>query len=267
MKKTGGLIEIDGTTFAQTYKRLDQSSRAVVADARAIAYWCNKGSGGRFTPLMANYLKVFIQSCIDGEHPDVTASFNNLTTKHTNMKKFHGHSPHFWNRTGTLKSAFRVTTSRVGDYSMGTVTLDPQVTSPRGNSGPGISVDKLAKYLEFGTSRMQARPLISYALRKFTSVHAPRMLGAIRESLSQWILDNHNPRAPLASREAVGADFDDNPDRAKQTKDAFTKGEVTVGAIHLGDNKDNADILKIMKAAGTSQKIIDRVIAGMKSKN
>lgn len=225
-KSTGVLFSLKGAEFARTYSQLVKISEKLDIDRRGLAYWAPGKAGGRFTPLVANAAVKFIQKVIREGDSEITSGFKPLNKNYQKWKTSFGANNH-WFRTGSMAESI---TYRVSTFSskaeMGILTIDPTARISRdafGKSGGDVAATSLFHWLEFGTEKMEARPLVGLSIRKFSSLYFPQIVDSVNLAFSKWVKKIHTNNSywkksvnvtsleTLVTRD-VNKDFEPSPD-------------------------------------------------------
>lgn len=289
-KKLGQLFELEGACLGAMYESLKMVHGRLLKDKRAITHWTSSGSG--FSPSAARLCKEYIQKAIYTGEGYNDSSFPVMNERYLKMKGETKRGLHNWHSTGSLASSFQVKSSRPSS-SVNTrrayawLTLDPKGTSPvlgmSGKKGKGVPVADVFRWLEFGTSRMQARPLFSAALRKFVTVNVPKMVQAVDNAIRSWIKANHNTKSRVQGSAVTGdasstmsqaslgtsstsglakvisantnKDFavaDATRIKGSQGAELSLDDQSSLGELKTASNKDNKDMLRDLIASGMS---------------
>jgi len=289
-KRQGLLFALGNKTLGTTYNQLQERSRALASDARAFAYWTTGEKGGRFTNLAAIACKVFIQSAIDGKHPEVTGGtdFKSLTTnRYEKWKASQNYGSTPWKRTGQTSEAFEVRKGKIGKKTIAWVSVNPKALTPQiGFSGQQtgfVKAKDVIKWLEFGTVHMSARPMVSAAIQRFVALNFPGMVDSIRESFVDWIKANNmqsksskesmgSMGSAMGSYSAKGSDesvANSNPKSdfsESQIKQVLSGGGMQTEEISTSrmNKNENNILLKSLRSSGLSSEEINRIMEGMK---
>jgi hypothetical protein len=287
-KASSVLISIDGVELARSYIKLQNAARGLAPIARGLAYWADGRGGGRFTPMVSAAAVSFIQDTIDGKHPELTNSFQSLDDRYAKWKDNLYGSTSFWKRSGKVRDSFMVDVQKSGRRSMGVITIDPSATTPVLSYSPNknygeISAATVFKWLEFGTKKMAPRPLVGAAIRKFVSIHFPKMVNSVDRALSKWVkqvkgkamgpkqgvgdISNVVGQASIApTTEALASASPEQDFSDDVIKDAFVSGAVSSGPSVYESELAQMDreLLKDLKAQGLDPAEIQRIMDGMK---
>lgn len=201
-KRLGNLFTIDGSSLGTFYDDMKVAHERLQMDQRAMVHFTKSGAG--FSPHAARLFKEEIQKAILSKSQGKwTSGFPVMNQRYTKMKQEQGTLLNHWVSSGNVERAFVVKSKRprssVGRRSYAWLELDPSVQSPavnlQGRIIKWVPVQDVFRWLEFGTTRMQARPLFSIVLRKFISRNVPKMISVVDDALRRWIKTNHNEKA------------------------------------------------------------------------
>lgn len=295
-KKGSYFFELDDKQFGKTYAELVLMQRAIMSDARALAYWADGSGGGRFTPLAAAGAAAFVRAAIRGDHPELLtgegyANSSAGSIRYQKWKEFIGGGNSPWTLTGATGESVIARKEMQGKKSMGVVTIDPNAETPQwsfsGKTTKWVKSKDVVKWLEFGTRNMPARPLIGKAIAKFISIQFPKMELEVQRALSAWgkfaIKNYKNPsmkQADLAdfmSQASTGAgaewvatrstdrDFGEGSNEAVEI--LKTGGNIVSRGQSVADRemaKAEKQMIADMKAAGVDPAEIQRIVEGMR---
>lgn len=136
----------------QTIDRYWDPGKFLAKDNRSLYY--------KFQEWCANRFVEFVKKSIDRQR--YKAKWKDLTPGYLTYKRRHGLSTNIWEASGQVKKDLKVLYS--GNRKKLTIGFDVRVKHKRSKN---LKVHKLAKILEYGTSRTPPRPLFRLAFNYF----------------------------------------------------------------------------------------------------
>ena len=266
-KKLGQLFEVDGISLGTMYESMKMVHEHLLKDKRAITHWTSSGAG--FSPSAARICKEYIQNAILTGEGYTDSGFPVMNERYLKMKGETRKGLTNWHNTGKLAGSFQVKSSRPSSAvntrrAYAWLTLDPDAESPSvtmaGKKGAGVPVAEVFRWLEFGTSRMQARPLFSAALRKFVTINVPRMVNAVDVLIRRFIKENHNSKARVQGSAVTG----DASSTMSASSLGGTESSILKQVISADVNKDFAisDATRIKGSQGAEYSLDDKTSMG-----
>jgi hypothetical protein len=170
-------FSLDANDFGKMYGDLQEGYRFMEGAVNSMAYFANEG-GGRFTPLVSKYYVGFLREAID--RPYILNPMPHWPKKKS--KRYLAKTgPQRWKVTGMIQQSIDVIWR--GRHTQ-TVGIRRDIMRDRDYGDP-ISVAATAKFLEWGTIKMQEAPLFQPALQTFVNQNWPKLTWAIEQCIAE----------------------------------------------------------------------------------
>lgn len=182
-KRKNTLIEFDGSKMGQGLSQAIGSFDALEKDGKVLSYFCDIKGVGAFTPMITSAAATYIRETIQGRRQVSGLGGLPALEKDTVSKKGHGKF-HYWTGAFSENVTYKITS--FGRRSSGHVTMTKN--SIRGGDA---TYGALARWLEQGTGRIPARPVMQLSIHSFVSKKLPVLLRETKQTIIQDILDNH----------------------------------------------------------------------------
>lgn len=207
--------------------------KASQKDAESMSYFCDEQGEGAFTTAAASGCAFYIQEVIKGRRTVAGLGSLPALSDFTQKKKGHGNF-HYW--TGEFVESITYTTGRSGNVQTGYVSYTPEA-----HIGARVPFSTLAKWLEEGTSRMPARPVIALARQSYIATKIPPLVRETKRTIYSEIEENHkNTKVKVGSIDQQGLFTDEKPLKTSTfKKEGTSKVRKILNKIGLGAAKLN----------------------------
>lgn len=181
--KKGALISFDVSEFEASLSSAVGVFQAFEKDSETLSYFCDLKGNGAFAPMIATAAATYIREGIQGiRHISglgVLPALSSITIKKKGHSRFD-----YW--TGAFAEHIIYKASHIGKVSTGRVTISAGTLA-----GSDSTFTSLARWLEHGTGRIPARPVLELGMHDFVAKKFPVLLHETKRVIMQEIVENH----------------------------------------------------------------------------
>lgn len=178
------LFSLDGSDFAESFGKLNQSMKYYKGVATTMAYWSETEGGGRFTNKVSNYFIAQLKKWMKEDAGELLLYRPSYSPRYEAFKKDHNLGDLSWilfeNVYKNIKVIWRGRHGR-------TVGIQRNIKVPRigfdFKAHGKISIAKYAAINEFGGDYHPARPLFMPAMLKFVAENFPPMVQTVENAI------------------------------------------------------------------------------------
>lgn len=185
-KRKSKLIDFDGPKMGKGLSEAIGTFKALEKDGKVLSYFCDVKGVGAFTPMIASAAATYIREGIQGKRQITGLGGLPKLEEATVSKKGHGRF-HYWSGSFAESITYKVTS--YGKKNSGHVTLSKDSIKD-GTASYGA----LAKWLEEGTDKIPARPVMQLSIHSFVSKKLPVLLRETKQTIIQDIINNHKSK-------------------------------------------------------------------------